>query len=90
MYYGAYAVLRCGPRSFTIRVRSGDEVVAVSCLKACTAADAMPGSLRHRNRPPGSRPGSLTATKRVSFSDPLVSSPSSSPALPRDGPGTIS
>jgi hypothetical protein len=30
----------------------------------------------------------LAATKRVSFSDPLVSSPSS-PAPPRDGPGTV-
>jgi hypothetical protein len=89
LYDGPYAVLRCGPRSFTIRVGSGDEVVAVSRLKACTAADAMPSSLRRHDRPPGSRPGSLTATKRVSFSDPLVSSPSSSPALPRDGPGTI-
>jgi hypothetical protein len=36
-----------------------------------------------------SRPGGLAATKRVSFSDPLVSSPSSSLAPPRDGPGTV-
>ncbi len=39
-----YAVLRLGPCSFTIRVRSRDEVVSVSRLKACTEADAMPGS----------------------------------------------
>jgi hypothetical protein len=39
-----YAVLRHGPPSFTIRVRSWDEVVTVSRLKACTAADATPGS----------------------------------------------
>ncbi len=76
LYDGPYAVLRCGPRSFTIRVGSRDEVVAVSCLKACTAADAMPGSLRRCGRPTGSRPGGLAATKRVSFSDLLVSSPS--------------
>ncbi len=58
------------------------EVVAVSRLKACTAADATPGSPRCRGRPPGSRSGGLAATKRVSFSDPLVSSPSSSLAPP--------
>jgi hypothetical protein len=88
LYDGPYAVLRRWPRSFTIRVRSRDEVIAVSHLKACTAADAMPGSLRHRGRPPGSHPGGPAATKRVSFSDPLVSSPSP-PAPPRDGPGTV-
>ncbi len=90
LYDGPYAALRCGPRSFTIRVGSRDEVVAASRLKACTAADAAPGSLRRRGRPPGSRPGGLAATKRVSFSEPLVSSPSSSPAPPRDGPGNVS
>ncbi len=89
LYYGPYAVLPRGPCSFTIRVGSRDEVVAVSCLKACTAANATPGSLRRRGRPPGLRPGVLAATKGVSFSDPLVSSPSSPPALPRDGPGTV-
>jgi hypothetical protein len=88
LYNGPYAVLRRGPRSFTIRVGSRDEVVAVSHLKACTAADAMPGSPCRCGRPPGSRPGSLTATKQVSFSDLLVSSPSSSSVPPRDGPGT--
>jgi hypothetical protein len=39
-----YAVLRHGPHSFTIGVRSWDEVVTVSRLNACTAADATPGS----------------------------------------------
>jgi hypothetical protein len=83
------SLLRRGPRSFTIRVGSRDEVVAVSRFKACTAAEATPGSPRRRGRPPGSRPGGLTATKRFLFSDPLVSSPSSSSAPPRDGPGTV-
>jgi hypothetical protein len=77
------------PLSFTIRVGSRDEVVAISRLKACTAVDATPGSPCCRGRLPGSRPGSLAATKRVSFSDPLVSSPSSPLAPPRDGPGTV-
>jgi hypothetical protein len=87
LYNSPYAVLPPGPSSFTIRVGSRDEVVAVSCLKACT--DATPGSPRRRHRPPGTRSGGLAATKRVSFSDPLVSSPSSSLALPQDGPGTV-
>jgi hypothetical protein len=89
LYDGPYVVLRRGPRSFTIRVGSRDMVVAVSRLKACTAADTTPGSPRRRGRPPGSRSGSLAATKQVSFSDPLVSSPSSPMAPPRDGPGTV-
>jgi hypothetical protein len=46
LFDGPYAVLRCGPRSFTIRVGSQDEVVAVSRLKACTAANVTPGSAR--------------------------------------------
>jgi hypothetical protein len=85
LYDGPYAVLRRGPRSFGSR----DEVVAVSRLKACTAVDALTGSPRCRGRPLGSRSGGLAATKQVSFSDPLVSSPSSPMALPRDGPGTV-
>jgi hypothetical protein len=89
LYDGPYAVMRRGPHSFTIRVGSRDEVVAASRLKAYTAVDATPGSLRRRGRPPGSRPGSPAATKRVSFSDPVVSSPFSSLAPPRDGPGTV-
>jgi hypothetical protein len=45
---------RPAPRTpaFTIRVRSRDEVIAVSRLKACTAADATPGSPRRRGRFP--------------------------------------
>ncbi len=89
LYDSPYAVLRRGPCSFTIRVWSRDEVVAVSRPKACTAADAMPGSPCRRGRPLGSRLGGLAATNRVSFSDPLVSSPSSSPAPPQDGRGTV-
>jgi hypothetical protein len=65
-----------------------DEVVTVSRLKACMAVDATPGSLRHRDRPPGSHPGSPAATKWVSFSDLLVSLPFP-PAPPRDGPRTV-
>ncbi len=89
LYDGPYAVLRRGPRSFTIRVGSRDKVVAVNCLKACTAADAKPGSPCRSGRPPGLLPGGLTATKRVSFSDPLVSLPSPSLVPPRGGPRTI-
>jgi hypothetical protein len=81
-YDGPYAVLSCSIRSFTIKVGSWDKVVTVSCLKACTAADAKPGSPHRGGRPPGSRPGGLAATKWVSFSDPLVSSPSPLSALP--------
>jgi hypothetical protein len=88
LYDGPYTVLRRGPRSFTVRVKTRGEVIAVSRLKACTAADATPGSPRRRGRPPGSHPGGPAATKRVSFSDPLVSTPSF-PAPPRDGPGTV-
>ncbi len=88
LYDSPYTVLRCGLRSFTIRVGARDEVIAVSRLKACTAADATPGSPRRRGRPPGSHPGGSATTKRVWFSDTLVSTPSF-PAPPRDGPGTI-
>ncbi len=62
--------------------------LARNTVKACMAADPTPGSLCCRGRPLGSHPGGPAATKRVSFSDPLVSSPSP-PALPRDGPGTV-
>jgi hypothetical protein len=88
LYDDPYVVLHRGPRSFTIRVGSRDEVVAVSHLKACTAANATPGSPHRRGRLPGSHPGGPAATKRVSFSDPLVSS-TSLPVPPRDGPGTV-
>jgi hypothetical protein len=89
LYDGPYVVLGRGPCSFTIRVGQWDEVFAVSCLKACTAVDATPGSLQRHSRPPGSRPGNPAATKRVSFSDLLVSSPSSSLAPTQNGPRTV-
>ncbi len=88
LYDGPYAVLCHSPRSFTIRVGSQDEVIAVSHLKACTTADAEPGSLCHCGRPSGFFPGGPATTKRVSYSDSLVSSPSIL-SLPRDGPGTV-
>ncbi len=53
LYDGPYAVLRRGPRSFTIRVGSRDEVVAISRLKACMVVDVTPGSPRRCGRPPG-------------------------------------
>jgi hypothetical protein len=93
----SYGVLRRGPLPFTIRVGPQDEVVSVSCLKACTDADTTPDSLRRCSRYPGSgaaakspatRPGGPAATKQVFFSDPLVSPPSAW-ALPGDGPGTV-
>jgi hypothetical protein len=88
LYDSPHAVLRHGPCSFTIRVGSQDEGIAVSRLKACTAADAEPGSPRFRGRLPGSCLGGPATTKRVSFSEPLVSSPSSSAPI-RDGHGII-
>jgi hypothetical protein len=88
LYDGPYAVLHRDPRSLP-SVGSHDEMVAVIRFKACTAADATPGSPRRRSRLPGSRPGGLAATKRVLFSDPLVSSLSPSSTPPRDGPGTV-
>jgi hypothetical protein len=80
-----YAVLLQGPRSFTIRAGSQDEIVSISHLKACTEADTTPG-----NPQPiaGQAPRCPATTKRVSFADPLVSPPSSQ-APPGDGPGTI-
>jgi hypothetical protein len=86
-YDGPYAVLRQGPCSF-IRVGSRDEIVSVSRLKACTEADATPGSPRLHGQLPGKRPGGPATTKQVSFADPLVSPPSS-PAPLRDFPETV-
>jgi hypothetical protein len=88
-YDSRYDVVRWGPRSFTIRVRSRDEIISVSRLKACMQADATPGSPRCRGRPLGKRPGGPATTKRVSFADPLVSPPSLPQAPPSDGPGTV-
>jgi hypothetical protein len=76
LYDGPYAVTRRGGRSFMLKVGSREEIVAVSCLKARTAADTAPGSQRHRSRPPGKRPGGSAAAKRVSFAQPLASTPS--------------
>ncbi len=66
-------------RVFTIRVGSRDEVIAISCLKACTAADATPGSPRRR--------GACRNQAGLVFR-PDGSSPSP-PAPPRYGPGTV-
>jgi hypothetical protein len=76
------------PHSFTIRVGSREEFVSISRLKAYTEVDATPGNPRFLSRPTGKRPGGPATTKRVSFSDPLVSS-SSSKVAPNDGPGTV-
>jgi hypothetical protein len=62
---GPYAVLHRGPRSFTIQVGSRDEVIAVSRLKACMAADAMPAARV------------ATADSRV-FTQPVLPQPSES------------
>ncbi len=48
-----------------------------AALRPARQRTAEPGSPRRNSRPPGSLPGGLAATKQVSFSDPLVSSPSS-------------
>jgi hypothetical protein len=44
LYDGPYAVLRRVPSAFTLQVGQLEEIIAVSCLKACTAVDATPGS----------------------------------------------
>jgi hypothetical protein len=88
LYSGPYAVLRRGGRSFTLRIGSREEIDAVSCLKACTAGDAALGSPRRGGRPPGKRPGGSAAAKRVSFAQPLASTPSIV-APPQNGPGTF-
>jgi hypothetical protein len=43
-YDGPYAVLWQGTPSFTIKAGSWDGIVSVSPLKACTEAEATPGS----------------------------------------------
>ncbi len=86
---GLNAVMRRGPHSFTIKVGTRDEIVSISRLKACTEADAMPGSPPRHGRPPGKHPGGPASTKQVSFLDPLVSSPSSSQAPQSNGPETV-
>jgi hypothetical protein len=85
LYDGPYAVIRHGGRSFTLQVRPREEIVAMSRLKACTTADAVPGSPRRRGRPPGKRrggsaaaecPNGSAAANRVTFANPLASTPS--------------
>jgi hypothetical protein len=44
LYDGPYDVIRRGGHSFTLQVGTREEIVAVSRLKACTAADTAPGS----------------------------------------------
>ncbi len=93
LYDSPYAVLRHGGHSFTLQIGSREEVIAVCRLKACTAADAAPGSPRRRGRPPGKRPGGSAAAKRVSFATPLAATPlaatPSKTALPKNSPGTV-
>ncbi len=69
----------------------------MSHLKACTAVDAMPGSPRRHDRPPGpgtmttsatARPEGSAASMWVLFSVPLVSSPLQQEQL-RICPGTV-
>jgi hypothetical protein len=69
-------VIRHSAHSFTLQVGPSEEIVTVSRLKACTAADAVPGSPRRRGRPPGKRPGGSAAAKQVIFAHPLASMPS--------------
>jgi hypothetical protein len=66
----------------------GTRLLPLAVLRLARPRDATPGSQRCRGRLPGSHPCGPATTKRVSFSDPLVSSPSP-PAPPRDGPGTV-
>jgi hypothetical protein len=76
LYNGPYAELCCGPYFLTIQIGSRGEIIAVSHLKARTAADAKPGSPRCHGRALGPRPGGPATAKPVSFSDPLISTPS--------------
>jgi hypothetical protein len=68
----------------------------VSCLKAYTAVDTTPGSPKCHSRrsgpdatamPAAARPGGPAASKRVFFSDPLVSPLQQD--QPRIRPGTV-
>jgi hypothetical protein len=72
-------MLQIGPR---------EEIIAVNRLKACTTAEAAPAARAAPcGRPPGKRPGGSAAAKRVSFAQPVVSTPSTAPQ--RNGPGTV-
>jgi hypothetical protein len=87
LYDSPFTVIRRGTRSFTLQIGNREEIVAISPLKACTTADAAPGSPRRRGLPPGKRPGGSAAAKRVTFQHPLVSTPSTAPL--RNGPRTV-
>jgi hypothetical protein len=87
LHDGPFATICLGGRSFTLQVGSREEIVAISCLKACTATDAAPGSPCCHGQPPGKRPSGSAAAKWVSFAQPLASTPSTAP--PRNGTGTV-
>jgi hypothetical protein len=68
-----------------------DKIISVAGLKPCTDAAAEAGLPQRRGWPPqrARYPPPTSATRRVTFSDPLVSTPSQRPqALPRVSPGT--
>jgi len=86
-----YAVVARGLRAFTIQVGMRDKIISVAGLKPCTDAAAEAGLPQRRGWPPqrARYPPPTSATRRVTFSDPLVSTPSQRPqALPRVSPGT--
>jgi hypothetical protein len=105
LYDDPYAVIRHGGRSFTLQIGSREEVVGVSCLKACTTTDAVPETPSRRGRPPGKRPGGSTAAERPGGSAAAERPDDSaaakrvsfahplastpSTAPPRNGPGTV-
>jgi hypothetical protein len=68
---------------------SGSTARRDRCCQPPKGLHAAPGSPRSCGRPPGNRPGGSAAAKRVSFSHPLVSSPSITASLPQNGPGTV-
>ncbi len=83
-----YPLLHCRLRFFTNRVGNREEIVSTSCLQPSSDDVAEPGVPRHRGRPPNAsevaKPAAHChsgppATKRVSFLDPLVSTPSQRP-----------
>jgi hypothetical protein len=55
LYDSPYSVIHRGGRCFTLQIGIREEVVAISHLKACTTADAVPGNPWRRGRPPGKR-----------------------------------
>ncbi len=98
-YVSPYAVLRRGHRSFTISVRTRDEVFSTICLKPCRDDATEPGSPHCHGRPPTAC-GAVTPiphhqcsppnTRWVSFLDLLVSAPSQRPSeQPSRCPGNV-